>query len=64
MGKRHIKVDPDQARAKLYELIDRESRSAIWEALKTLSDSGIDIGPKAEAILVKRSKIKTQAPKS
>ena len=63
MAKRTIQMDPDEARQKSYSIVDRDALSAIWECIETLSDGGIDVGPKCLAMLEVRRAIKEKAPK-
>jgi len=63
MGKRYVHVDPDKARKTEYAKIDGDGLSAIWEAVRVLTDSGVDIGTKATDMLVTRQTIKNNAPK-
>jgi len=65
MSKRVIKVDQLEARRRTYknQLDEDERDEAVVEALMVLRKNGIDIGPKAEAFLEKREKIRQQIPK-
>tara|TARA_B110000858_G_scaffold182958_1_gene222866 strand:- start:286 stop:480 length:195 start_codon:yes stop_codon:yes gene_type:complete len=63
MGKRYVQLDPDKARQDKYSKLDRDALSAIWETISTLSASGVDVGPKAIAMLNARQLIKESAPK-
>lgn len=64
MGKRTIYVDPNNARREQYRKFDNDALSALWEVVELLSDNGIDIGPKATEVLVKRQKIKENCPQN
>lgn len=63
MSKRTIIRDPSQARANAYKKVDADGLAAVWEAIQTLSDNGIEIGPKCTKMLEIRSEIKAKAPK-
>lgn len=65
MSKRYMNRDSSQERRKKYkELeVEGEAQAALWQALETLANQGINVGPKADAVLAKRSKIKSEAPK-
>ena len=62
MSKRFIQVDPTEARKRQYRSMEDTAMSAIWEALEKLADQGIDIGPKAAAIIATRKLIRAKAP--
>lgn len=63
MSKRTIIRDPSVARKDAYKKIDSDGLAALWEAIQTLSDNGIEIGPKCTKMLAIRSEIKAKAPK-
>jgi hypothetical protein len=64
MSKRTIIIDPSEAREAAYKKMDSDGLAAVWEAIQTLSDNGIEIGPKCTKMLEIRSEIKAKAPKS
>ena len=65
MSSRKLKAgDYSQARKEIYVHMDPgEVQEALWEAFERLEGQGIDLGPKAEAILAKRKRIKEKIPK-
>ena len=63
MAKRTVQMDPDQARKKSYSVVDTAALSALWEVVESLSNNGIDIGPKATEMLAERQAIKERCPK-
>lgn len=63
MAKCVIKVDPVKARQEQYKKLDGDGLAAIWHALETLSNAGIDIGHKSTDMLEKRIDIKSKAKK-
>lgn len=64
MSKRSIRLEPTKVRAMEYDRIPREEvLEAIWEALDCLRGQGIDVGPKATAMLDIRNTIKEKLPK-
>tara|TARA_Y100001954_G_C15776717_1_gene587414 strand:+ start:1516 stop:1713 length:198 start_codon:yes stop_codon:yes gene_type:complete len=65
MSHRTITTDPTISRRKAYERLEKEgsAQQALWEALATMKNNGIDIGEKADAMLTQRNQIKTSRPK-
>lgn len=63
MSKRIFNIDPSKARQSAYKKVDSDGLAAVWEAIQTLSDNGIEIGPKCTKMLAIRSEIKAKAPK-
>lgn len=64
MPRRDLDFDMDDLRRTAYkDLNDDTAEEAIWEAFESLSEQGVNIGPKARAILNKRQKIKQKLPK-
>ena len=65
MSHRTITTDPTISRRKAYEKLEEEgsAQKALWEALETMKNNGIDIGEKADAMLTQRNQIKTSRPK-
>lgn len=64
MSRRVLKPDPIEKRIEAYKALSEDERQeAMWEALQTLREHGMRLGPKAEAYLERRSSIKRNIPK-
>ena len=66
MSRRKLNRDPAQMRQRAYEDLNQntnELEEALWEALAHLHAQGIDLGPKATRVVMKRHQIKTRFPK-
>ena len=57
MSTRNMTFDPEEARDALLFIIEENGTDAIWSALATIYDAGIDIGPKATAIITQRKAV-------
>ncbi len=64
-SKRHFSEDVDKARRRAYrEMEDAgDAQKALWSMAEALQAAGIDIGPKAEALLERRKRVKRRAPR-
>lgn len=64
MSERSLNRDPGPHRVEAYiELSNNELQEALWEAIKAIKASGIDVGVKADLILDQREGIKAKYPK-
>ena len=62
--KRTIIREPGNARRDEYRKLEALglAQEAIWEGFETLKAQGFDVGPKADAVLAERHRIKSNAP--
>ena len=64
MSHRQITSDPNVVREKRYGEIElKETLEAVMEALTVIQGHGMNVGPKAEALIRKRNSIKNSIPK-
>jgi hypothetical protein len=64
MSQRKLVVDMNLKRQEAYsKLPTAVLQEALWEALETLQNAGLDVGAKAQDVLASRNAIKQKIPK-